>query len=557
MNKIIIIGLCVLIQYIGEANALQSMQIPVSPMQAQKIYREGILPSGEILIASTQKDVQLEGEYAACASCHRRSGMGTSEGQLIIPPITRDRLFEAKVLGRKDRFMFVSKGAQTRPAYNEVRLERAIRQGVDPAGREFSQLMPRYDLSTENMQALIAYVKTLNSDQGIGLTDKEIHFSTIITPNTTTAQEKALLDVLELGIKEKNAGTRHETRRATGAPWVRDWKYEAYRKWVLHVWKLTGPEETWSKQLEQFYTQQPVFAMLSGLIENGSDIIQHFCEQHEMPCLFPNVKMPQIIDTNYYTFYFSNGILLDAKVLAKYLDEKQKKNKNSLQQIVQIYRSSSTGAILAEEFSEQLKAKSAQKYKLMNRIVVEQEKIDAIFWQQIQKKYPDALLAIWLSKKDLNKLDALAETWTSSTAQIIFSSVITPGWAEIIPSSLKANVLAVHQFVPPSIMQRHIINSNDWLEMRRIVSSEQLIQTNAYFTLRLLGKVMMHIRDNFSREYFIELLEHMTEKMLVSSVFPRLTLGPGQRFASKGAYILGFLQPTSPLPEPVSQWIIP
>ncbi|MEY4729060.1 MAG: hypothetical protein RL020_218, partial [Pseudomonadota bacterium] len=39
--------------------------------------------------------------------------------------------------------------------------------------------------------------------------------------------------------------------------------------------------------------------------------------------------------------------------------------------------------------------------------------------------------------------------------------------------------------------------------------------------------------------------------------FPRLTLGPGQRFASKGAYVMRLNGPTSQDLVPTSEWLVP
>jgi len=55
---------------------------------AQRIYREGILPSGQPLRGVREAGVPIEGRAAACASCHRRSGIGVNEGRITIPPIS-------------------------------------------------------------------------------------------------------------------------------------------------------------------------------------------------------------------------------------------------------------------------------------------------------------------------------------------------------------------------------------------------------------------------------------------------------------------------------------
>ena len=70
----------------------------VSPSElaaAEALYRQGILPSGRPLRAERQRAEPLEGAAAACVNCHRRSGFGTEEGRIVIPPINGKYLFRA------------------------------------------------------------------------------------------------------------------------------------------------------------------------------------------------------------------------------------------------------------------------------------------------------------------------------------------------------------------------------------------------------------------------------------------------------------------------------
>ena len=63
----------------------------------QRIYREGVLPSGEPLRGVGEANVTLAGEQAACATCHRRSGYGSSEGPIEVRAITGPALFGERV----------------------------------------------------------------------------------------------------------------------------------------------------------------------------------------------------------------------------------------------------------------------------------------------------------------------------------------------------------------------------------------------------------------------------------------------------------------------------
>ena len=61
--------------------------------QGRRIYLEGILPSGAPLTGVRFGNAVVSGADAACVNCHRRSGMGSVEGDIQISPITGNFLF--------------------------------------------------------------------------------------------------------------------------------------------------------------------------------------------------------------------------------------------------------------------------------------------------------------------------------------------------------------------------------------------------------------------------------------------------------------------------------
>ncbi len=61
----------------------------------RRMYMEGILPSGKMMNATVRGDIRLTGEQVICGSCHRRSGMGSAEGQEVVPAVTGALLFRS------------------------------------------------------------------------------------------------------------------------------------------------------------------------------------------------------------------------------------------------------------------------------------------------------------------------------------------------------------------------------------------------------------------------------------------------------------------------------
>jgi len=485
--------------------------------QGKRIYREGILSSGEFVTGVAEADIVLNGSQVACANCHRRSGMGTNEGQTVIVPVTHEFLFQPKILGRKGQAVYTTEGLGTRPAYNTQTLIRAIRQGVDPAGHSFDRLMPHFNLPDNDAEALVAYLNTLRSSGSPGVDKTHIHFATILTENVDDNRKKAMLDVLQTFFKEKNAGTRLETRRSKYAPWHRDWKYQSYRKWALHVWELKGEAETWPEQLEDYYRQQPVFAILNGLVDGGWKPIHQFCEKNELPCLFPNTDEPVISDSDYYTFYFSQGMTLEADVLTKFLNSE--KNASSPRKLIQVYRKGGKGEIAAKRM--QLNLSTNKHVAVFNKPILSEVHPDKKFWQSFFKKHAKSEIILWLNTEDLASISEL-QAKDKLPLRLFVSSTLVPEWSTVFSAIRNTNVNAMHPYQLPSAMTAHQIRVNTWLRGRKIASKEVEIQSNAFFTVRAVGRAVMHLRDKFSRDYFIELIEHVTEKMFVSSVYPPL-----------------------------------
>jgi hypothetical protein len=62
------------------------------------------------------------------------------------------------------------------------------------------------------------------------------------------------------------------------------------------------------------------------------------------------------------------------------------------------------------------------------------------------------------------------------------------------------------------------------------------------------------MRDDFYRDYFFDIADMMRDQYYSIAVYPRLSFGPGQRYASKGCYVVQ-LSKDGTL-EKVSNWVV-
>ena len=522
----------------------------------KRIYRQGILASGEVLTGLVQGDIPIKGTQLACIHCHKRSGFGGSEGNIVTPAITGDVLFSPQVSQAAEIFKLRNPDEKTRPAYDDATFFRAVVEGKHRNGRALDLLMPRYNLSESDRKNLLSYIKSLSSSPSPGVSKTEMQLAVIFTDSVSASQKRAALRILYRFIRTRNTDTRPHTRRAQNAPWHKKWHYESHRIWKLNLWSVEGPVETWASQLELQYGREPVFAVIGGL-GNSDDWtpIDQFCESQEIPCLFPTTHLPPQSEQNFYSVYFSKGLVLEAEALAKHLSNIKKDNKAL--SIVQIYGNDLYGHVPAAVFRKKLSSRgfnnitdlvtknAAGKLIDVNVLNNTMESADVIVYWVTQAQYGE-----WQKKITGPMVDAA--TYFSASLLNILKTVDHSKLVELYGENH-----LIYPYEKPELFRAKMNKMQRWMKLRKIGLVDAQIQANTLFSVKVLSRALKHIGSNFSRDYLIEKIEHLDQSVAISPVYPRMTFGPGQRFGSKGAYIAR-LQANEKEPiKIISDWIIP
>jgi Cytochrome c len=544
----------------------------------RRLYHEGRRPSGAPLQGVVGADVTLSGSQAACASCHRRSGYGSSEGPIEVRAITAAALFgqrpapslaprpaaplgatpmaghsaaaqEARATAqalRSGRAQQLA-GERQRPVYDDAALGRAIRLGVDVSGRSMHPAMPRFDLDGPELAALAAYLKTLSLQAAPGVTPDAVHFATVIQPGSDPLQRQALLDVLQTYLRDRNLGQRAELRREA-AGLVR--LQRSSREWVLHVWDLQGDSDAWAQQLQAHYARQPVFALLSGLGQASWWPIHAFSESMALPCIFPQVELPVLAEHDFYTVYLNRGMTLQAQALAQFLLAQPQPAA-----LTQVYAPDAASRTAAAAFRSAWQAGGG-------RALREQALAQApppSFWQALARQRPAPTLLLWLPPDYLEQAQALGapDAPGAQRPAIYLSASQHPALPRALDADRSGRVRLVWPQELPALRQARLDGVRRWLVSKGLAPGDETVQMNAYLAVTTLALVMGHSMDTYSREFLLERLEHLLGSALESSLYPHLSLGPGQRYASKGSYIVARRGTPAPQLQALSDWIVP
>lgn len=514
----------------------------------RRMYMEGILPSGEVMTATMMGDIPVTGEQLICGACHRRSGLGSSEGQEVVPAITGELLYKPLRLPTSKPPL----APELRPAYNDTSLKAAIRDGVAAGGEALGAFMPRYNMKDEELEILLDYLKSLPTYTAPGVTDEVVHFATIVTDGVSPATRKAMEDVLHTFISQKNTETRNESQRAAHAPWHKEWVFKPYRKWALHVWELHGEQQSWGDQLRAYYSEQPVFAVLNGVAAGSWAPIHAFCEAERVPCLFPTTDLPVINEADFYPLYLSKGMTLEAGAIEHHLIA----DGSAVQAVVQVSRAGDARSTAA---AQALQSLIEDKEGRVENVILEiDQQADDAFWKHVIDAANGNTLILWLGAAELESFWAVASASKPLQRIYLSATLFDSNDYSGIPAALRERLYFVHSHELPSKLTRLLARSTGWLRAKRIYApDEKKTQANAYFSLKMAGQGLKHIRGFFNREYFIERIEHMVDNANYTSVYPRISLAPNQRFVSKGYYIAQLGSGDNARLQAVTEWLIP
>jgi hypothetical protein len=241
----------------------------------------------------------------------------------------------------------------------------------------------------------------------------------------------------------------------------------------------------------------------------------------------PNVDLPVVDENDFYPVYFSRGVLLEADVIANRLGEED--GEGATRQVVQVFRPDDIGSAAARQLAAAMGKSSLRELKTRHAA----GELSAIV--RDAAVHGDVLV-LWLRPEDLKSLPTSGKlperAFVSGLMGGLESAPLPDAWRDITRMSY-----------PFDLPLQRAIRMNyplGWFRIQHVPVVDERVQTDTYLACSVLAEAASTMLDNFVPDYLIERVEVELSHRLINGYYPRLGLAPGQRFASKGAYLVKF-----------------
>lgn len=295
-SRFAIIPLAVLFAFINTLAVVHAENLQQQAARGKQIYYSGISATGGMINARVGKDaIQLTASAVPCASCHGPDGRGRPEGGVLPTDITWSYL--TKSYGHQHSY------GRKHPVFTESSVAAAITQGLDPAGNRLDASMPRYHMDQDDLDALVTFLKQLETDRDPGLGTDSLRVATLLPASGRLASlGGAMQAVMMACVQELNAsGGVHG------------------RSIELQVVPFGGSPREAVDNLERALRETEIFALVGGYSVGLEAQLARLAEEQHVPVVGPfTLTLAPGHGLDRYTFYLFSGFEQQARVLVDY-----------------------------------------------------------------------------------------------------------------------------------------------------------------------------------------------------------------------------------------------
>ena len=489
-----------------DADSSSSETRPLTPAErrGRALYLRGESASKREITAIVN-DLDVPATTVPCAGCHGRRGEGKTEGGVTAGNLTWSNLIKpyghTHPTGRKHG------------PFTESSFASAVVRGVDPSGNQMVVAMPRYHMSIEDMNDLIAYIKRLEFDRDPGVTSDSIDVGVPLPTNSALA---------ETGQSIRQALTAYfDELNAHGGIYN--------RKIKLHFTDAATTDV--AAGLRALATQNQLFAFIAGISAGADKQLAQFAREEEIPFVGPATLLPQVEHPpNRYVFYLLPGVSEQAIALVNYADQQLEIKKQHVALLVPNGELASAAADAVIAHAKQIGWTDVVK------IPYSSDSFDVSKTAQQLKADNTAAVFVLGAGTDIEKFAAAANAlqWTPYVLSLGVLSSQT--LAANLPSAFTKKIFLAFPTVPADISTEGANEYRSLAEKYKLSPRHAAAQLAALAAAKTFVEGFKRAGADLSREQLISALEGLYD--YETGLTPKLIFGPNRRVGAAGAYVI-------------------
>jgi ABC-type branched-subunit amino acid transport system substrate-binding protein len=481
-------------------------QLDSQEKRGRQIYFEGTSPGGgEIKAYIGQAQVGLPGSAATCGSCHGPDGRGRPEAGVIPSDITWDHLMK--------RYGHTHLNGRKHPAFTEASLKKCILTGYDPGGNRLDVSMPTYSMSTEDINALTAYMRRLQSDLDPGITETSVRIGTIVPTEGKMVQ-------IGRGVLEVTAAYFEEINSRGGI-------YN--RRLELVKSSFDNTKDSALSNITRLVEEGDVFAMTGAVIAGADREVAQLVESKKIPLIGPlTLFSSDPFSLNEYTFYLFSGLNEQARALVNFAAQHLKLDRLRIAVLGSDYIHERDVKVAIEEQSRAHGWTSAASVYFSG----DSSQASAMA-RNLKEARTDALFCLGFGGLQVLLEEAERINWRP---YVFMLGAHAKEEMFLLPPGFQKKIYLSYPILPSDQAPFGIPEFRTLLEKHRISTRYWSSQVSALVAAKILVEGLKGAGRDLSREKFIRSLEQLYQ--FQTGLTPPITFGPNRRIGALGAYVV-------------------
>jgi len=472
----------------------------------RKIYFDGESPSGAEIVARVGAEgTAVPSSAVTCANCHGDDGLGRPEGAVVPSEVTWSRLTTP--------YGVTHPNGRKHPAYDEKSMARSIADGVDPAGNALDWSMPRYSMPAEDMKALVAFMKRLETHFDPGISLANVRLGSVLPGRGKMADVgQAIRGILEAWARDANStGGIHG------------------RKILLEFAEYDSDAGDGLPEARALLAGGRVAALVSGFLPAGERSLSELVEKDRVPFVGPYTPFtPAREAQGIQVFYVLGGVREQARALAEHAAKRLKLAKG---RIAVVHAAEDGPAEAARAARDQLSARGAKQVELV----------------RLSAGAPDARLVAHLKERGTQAVifvggDADLSAFTRAAGAAGFAPylLVAGGLASRAlleaPRSFQRRLFVAYPSIPSDEKPAALERLARLRRMAGLGERHRAAQVSAYTAAAVISEGLRRTGKNLSRERLLKALDGISG--WETGLTPAASFGPARRVGAAGAHLV-------------------